>query len=47
MNTVIGKLEQVRSRIEAACIAVGRPVSGVTLLAVSKTQPDAAVRDAF
>ena len=47
MNIVIGKLEQVRSRIEAACIAVGRPVSGVTLLAVSKTQPDAAVRDAF
>ena len=47
MNTVIGKLEQVRSRIEAACIAVGRPVSGVTLLAVSKTQPDAAVRDAY
>ena len=47
MNTVIGKLEQVRNRIEAACIAAGRPVSGVTLLAVSKTQPDAAVRDAF
>jgi pyridoxal phosphate enzyme (YggS family) len=47
MNTVIGKLEQVRSRIEAACIAAGRPVSGVTLLAVSKTQPDAAVREAF
>ena len=47
MNTVIGKLEQVRNRIEAACIAAGRPVSGVTLLAVSKTQTPAAVRLAY
>ena len=47
MNTVIGKLDQVRNRIEAACIAAGRPVSGVTLLAVSKTQAPAAVRQAY
>jgi len=47
MNTVIGKLDQVRNRIEAACIAAGRPVSGVTLLAVSKTQTPAAVRLAY
>jgi hypothetical protein len=47
MTSVIGKLQRVRSRIAAACDAAGRPVDGVTLLAVSKTQPAEAVRQAF
>ncbi len=46
MTSVIGNLQRVRSRIAAACEAAGRPVDGVTLLAVSKTQPAAAVRQA-
>ena len=46
MTSVIGNLAQVRSRIEKACAAAGRNVDGVTLLAVSKTQPAAAVRQA-
>ena len=47
MNSVIGKLQTVLSRIAQACAAAGRPVDSVTLLAVSKTFPAAAVREAF
>ena len=46
MTTVIGNLQQVQSRISQALAAAGRSVDSVTLLAVSKTQPAAAVRDA-
>ena len=45
-NHVIGKLQRVRSRIAAACTAAGRPVQGVTLLAVVKTVGADAVRQA-
>ena len=47
MNTVIGKLQTVLSRIAQACATAGRPVDSVTLLAVSKTFPADAVREAF
>ena len=35
---------KVRERIEAACVRVGRSPSGVTVVAVSKSQPPEAVR---
>jgi len=37
----------VRKRIELAVLAAGRPADAVSLLAVSKTMPAQAVRDAF
>lgn len=46
MTTIASRLQQVRQRIAQACAAAGRSVDGVTLLAVSKTFPDAAIRDA-
>ena len=47
MTIVIGKLLAVHSRITQACAAAGRAVDSVTLLAVSKTFPAEAVREAF
>lgn len=47
MTSVIGNLKTVLNRIGDACRHAGRPVDGVTLLAVSKTFPDSAVREAF
>ncbi|MBL8351996.1 MAG: YggS family pyridoxal phosphate-dependent enzyme [Burkholderiaceae bacterium] len=47
MDSVIGRLQTVRSRIVKACVAGGRPVDSVTLLAVSKTFGADAVREAF
>jgi hypothetical protein len=46
MATIATKLQQVRLRIAAACVAARRPVQSVTLLAVSKTFGPAAVREA-
>jgi PLP dependent protein len=40
-------LKSVKNRIAAACVAAGRPPDAVQLLAVSKTFPAAAVREAF
>jgi hypothetical protein len=37
-------LAQVRRRIDAACVAAGRPAADVTLIAISKTRPAADVR---
>ena len=45
-TSVSANLAQVRKRIELACFAAGRPASAVHLLAVSKTMPAQAVRDA-
>ena len=39
-GTVEACLGEVRARIEAAAAAVGRPADAVTLIAVSKTQPE-------
>jgi hypothetical protein len=47
MTSVIGNLLAVESSIRQACEGAGRPVDSVTLLAVSKTFPADAVRDAF
>ena len=47
MATISTRLQQVHARIAAACLAAQRPVQSVTLLAVSKTQPAACVREAF
>ncbi len=47
MATITANVQQVRARIGAACAAAQRPVQSVTLLCVSKTQPAAAVREAF
>jgi hypothetical protein len=47
MTSVIGNLQQVRSRIAQACASAGRNVDAVTLLAVSKTFGADAVREAF
>jgi pyridoxal phosphate enzyme (YggS family) len=45
--SVSANLAQVRKRIELAVLAAGRPAGAVSLLAVSKTMPAQAVRDAF
>jgi pyridoxal phosphate enzyme (YggS family) len=41
------RLAGIRARIDEACRRAGRPASGVTLVGVSKTQPAAAVAEAF
>jgi pyridoxal phosphate enzyme (YggS family) len=46
-TSVSANLAQVRKRIELACHAAGRPANAVHLLAVSKTMPAQAVRDAY
>jgi pyridoxal phosphate enzyme (YggS family) len=46
MATIDCNLLDVNGRIARACEMAGRPVSSVTLLAVSKTQPPQAVREA-
>ena len=46
MTTIALKLQQVHHRIDAACTAAGRATNAVRLLAVSKTFPPEAVRDA-
>ena len=40
------RLQAVKARIRQACVQAGRSPDEVTLLAVSKTQPAQAVRDA-
>lgn len=46
MATIGNKLQQVLTRIEKACTACGRDAASVRLLAVSKTFPEAALREA-
>src|ERR1700739_2802895 len=47
MTDIAVSLQQVRDRLHAAGRAAGRPDGAVSLLAVSKTQPAAAVRAAY
>ena len=47
MAMIATRLQQVHARIAQACHAAQRGVQSVTLLAVSKTQPPAALREAF
>jgi pyridoxal phosphate enzyme (YggS family) len=46
MSSIGNNLQEVKRRIAGACLEAGRPVQGVTLLAVSKTFAAAAVREA-
>ena len=46
MGSIGNNLQEVKRRIAAACAAAGRPANSVTLLAVSKTKPESAVREA-
>jgi pyridoxal phosphate enzyme (YggS family) len=46
MGSIGSNLQGVKRRIEAACAAAGRDANSVTLLAVSKTFPGVAVREA-
>ncbi len=45
--TVAAGLESVRERIRRAATAVGRDPAGVRLVAVSKTKPASAIREAY
>jgi len=45
--SVAGNLNDVRARIHAVATAAGRDPAGVRLIAVSKTHPAAAVREAY
>ncbi|PXW96580.1 hypothetical protein C7444_10699 [Sphaerotilus hippei] len=46
MTTIVTSVQAIRTRLTKACIQAGRPVDGVTLLAVSKTRSADAVRAA-
>ena len=46
MDSIEANLHRLRQQIDAACVAYGRTPGSVDLLAVSKTQPAAAVRAA-
>ncbi|UVL56643.1 YggS family pyridoxal phosphate-dependent enzyme [Pseudomonas sp. B21-035] len=47
MSTIADNLSTLAARIRAAALAAGREPTAVQLLAVSKTKPAAAVREAF
>jgi len=47
VQDIVANLATVQSRIDAACLRVGRDPASVRLLPVSKTKPEATVRRAF
>jgi len=47
MDTIKNRLQAVKSRLAAALAAAGRDQRELVLVAVSKTQPAAAIREAF
>lgn len=47
MSTIVENIAKVRDRIREAAQAAQRPVSTVGLLAVSKTKPASAIREAY
>jgi pyridoxal phosphate enzyme (YggS family) len=47
VTTIADRLRDVRQRIHQAAVGAGRPPSSVRLVAVSKTFPASAVREAF
>ncbi len=47
MTTIADRLARVRSEIYDACVCCGRDPGSVTLVAVSKAHPAAAIRQAF
>jgi pyridoxal phosphate enzyme (YggS family) len=46
MGSIGNRLQEVKRRVEGACAQAGRPANSVTLLAVSKTFPAEALREA-
>src|SRR5688500_3827236 len=46
MSDLAERWQEVRARVDAACARAGRASSDVTIIAVSKTHPAAAVREA-
>ncbi len=46
-HMISDNLQEVRARIEAACLRSGRDAGEVTLIAVSKTKPLAALKEAY
>jgi len=47
VTTIARALAEVRDRIERAALACGRPADCVKLVAVSKTKPPEAIREAY
>ena len=47
MSTIADNIAEVEARIRAAALAVQRDVTSIHLLAVSKTEPAAALREAY
>ena len=47
MAGIAQQLDGIRQRIASACMASGRPVGSVVLIAVSKTFPEDAIHEAF
>ena len=47
MTMIADNLQAVRARVSAACLAAGRPLNSVTLLAVSKTFAVPSIEDAI
>ena len=47
MSSIADRLQQVRQRLERAAVGAGRDPSSVQLVAVSKTFPASAVREAY
>ncbi|SDT04780.1 hypothetical protein SAMN05216421_2776 [Halopseudomonas xinjiangensis] len=47
MSTIAENIANVRERIHRAVVASDRPADSVTLMAVSKTRPASAIRDAW
>mgnify|MGYP000125560329 CR=1 FL=1 len=47
MSTIAENIANVRERIHRAVVASNRPADSVTLMAVSKTRPASAIRDAW
>jgi hypothetical protein len=47
VSTIASRWDDIRARVAAACAAAGRAASDVTIVAVSKTHPADAVREAL
>lgn len=47
MSAIAAQWAEIRARVDAACVRAGRAPSEVTIIAVSKTHPAAAVREAL
>ena len=46
-HMISDNLQEVKARIQAACLRIGRNADEVTLIAVSKTKPISMIREAM